>query len=168
MIELTAAPDGQAAADLIETIKTFFEGFDPNSLLPNLSKLLTDISLICRIALYVGPVLLMVLGLGYLFLAPKEANWYFGYHTYFGMGSVEAWQFTQHLSGIVFAGLGAILLAATVIVDFAVPTADVNALVWRCVYCLAAQAGLALLAVLFLNVSAMLRYDAKGRRKRRK
>ena len=54
-------------------------------------------------------MLLFLLGLVYLFLTPKEANHYIGYRCYFGMGSVNAWRFTQRLAGIVFGSLGLIL-----------------------------------------------------------
>ena len=58
------------------------------------------------VGIAIGPVVMLALGLAYLFLAPKEANYYFGYRTYFGMGSVHSWRFTQRLSGIVLSLLG--------------------------------------------------------------
>ena len=92
----------EAALD-IESIKEIMDAFDPASLLPELGEIFTVITSVCRIAVMVGPIILLILGLAYLFLAPKEANYYFGYRCYFGMGSVEAWRFSQRLAGAVWA-----------------------------------------------------------------
>ena len=78
----------------IESIKSLMDGFDPAALLPDLSDLFGSLATLCRFAVMIGPVVLLVLGLAYLFLSPREANYYFGYRCYFGMGSVQAWRFT--------------------------------------------------------------------------
>ena len=93
----------------IDGIKEIMDAFDPASLLPELSTITGKIELIARIAVMVGPIVLLVLGLMYLFIAPKEANHYFGYRCYFGMGSVKAWRFTQRISGIIMTVTGLIL-----------------------------------------------------------
>ena len=46
----------------IEDIKQIMDGFDPAALLPDLSTLEGKAELICRIAVLVGPVLLLALG----------------------------------------------------------------------------------------------------------
>lgn len=110
---LTATTPTEAALD-IEALKKAFEDFDLATLLPNLDSIFGKITLICRICVLVGPILLLVLGLSYLFLAPKEANYYLGYRCYYGMGSVHAWRFTQRIAGMVLGGLGLVL---TVVMD---------------------------------------------------
>ena len=74
----------------IDSIKEIMDGFDPAALLPDLSSVFGKIELLCRIAVVIGPIILLVMGLSYLCFAPKEANHYFGYKCYFGMGSVQA------------------------------------------------------------------------------
>ena len=93
----------------IESIKSLMDGFDPAALLPDLSDLFGSLATLCRFAVMIGPVVLLVLGLAYLFLSPREANYYFGYRCYFGMGSVQAWRFTQRIAGMLFGGVGLIL-----------------------------------------------------------
>ena len=58
----------------IDSIKEIMDGFDPTVLLPDLSDLFTKVQWICRIAIVVGPVILLAMGLAYLLLAPKEAS----------------------------------------------------------------------------------------------
>ena len=93
----------------IDSIKSLMDGFDPAALLPDLGELFGSLSALCRFAVMIGPVIMLVLGLAYLFLSPREANYYFGYRCYFGMGSVQAWRFTQRIAGMLFGGVGLIL-----------------------------------------------------------
>ena len=93
----------------IEDLKSLMDAFDPASLLPEIESVLDVVLYAVRMATLVGPAVLLLLGLGYLIFAPKEANYYFGYRCMFGMGSVEAWRFTQRLAGIVWTVLGLVL-----------------------------------------------------------
>ena len=159
----------EAALD-IESIKELMDAFDPAALLPELGNIFSLITTVCRIAVMVGPILLLVLGLAYLLFAPKEANYYFGYRCYFGMGSVEAWRFTQRLAGIVLGALGLILCGVMLFMSAGFAAMDTMEMVWKAFWCLIWQAGLSLLANLAIWITAALRFDAKGnyRKKRRK
>ena len=145
-----------------DSIKELMDGFDPAALLPDLTTVFGKIELVCRIAVMIGPVLLLLLGLTYLFLAPKEANHYLGYRCYFGMGSVQAWRFTQKLSGIVLGGLGLVLTAVMVFMMMSFRGMEVQAMLWRAVKCLIWQAALALLANLAINAAAFFLFDSRG------
>ena len=146
----------------IDSIKELMDGFDPAALLPELDTVFGKIELVCRIAVMIGPVLLLLLGLTYLFLAPKEANHYLGYRCYYGMGSVQAWRFTQKLSGIVLGGLGLVLTAVMVFMMMSFRGMEVQAMLWRAVKCLIWEAALALLANLAINAAAFFLFDSHG------
>lgn len=146
----------------IESIKGMMDAFDPASLLPDLSKFLGSLATVCRVAVMIGPVILLVLGLAYLFLSPKEANYYFGYRCYFGMGSVRAWRFTQRLAGLCLGGLGLVLTILMAIITSGYSSMDVMDMVWNAVSCLVWEAVLALIATLAINLTAMARFDARG------
>ena len=146
----------------IDSIKELMDGFDPAALLPELDTVFGKIELTCRIAVMIGPVLLILLGLTYLFLAPREANHYLGYRCYYGMGSVQAWRFTQKLSGIVLGGLGLVLTAVMVFMMMSFRGMEVQAMLWRAVKCLIWEAVLALLANLAINAAAFFLFDSHG------
>ena len=146
----------------IDSIKELMDGFDPAALLPELDTVFGKIELVCRIAVMIGPVLLLLLGLTYLLLAPREANHYLGYRCYYGMGSVQAWRFTQKLSGIVLGGLGLVLTAVMVFMMMSFRGMEVQAMLWRAVKCLIWEAVLALLANLAINAAAFLLFDSHG------
>lgn len=158
----TLATEATEAAIDVESIKQIMDAFDPAALLPDLSGLFGSLETVCRVAVMIGPVVLLVMGLLYLFLAPKEANYYFGYRTYFGMGSVHAWRFTQRLAGIGLGGLGLILTVVMYVISNGFGTMEVMDMVWKAVDCLVWEAVLAFLANAAIAAAAAFRFDRKG------
>ena len=144
------------------SIKEIMDAFDPAALLPELDTVTGKIDLVARIAVMAGPILILVLGLVYLFLSPREANHHFGYRCYFGMGSVDAWRFTQRLAGVVLGILG---LGLTVVMFFLVQSfggLEIMDLMGRAAVCLLWEIGLAAAACLGINITAMVLFDRKG------
>ena len=152
----------------IASIKEMMDGFDPATLLPELDQVFSTMALVCRVAVLVGPIVLLALGLAYLFLSPKEANYYFGYRTYFGMGSVHAWRFTQRLAGAILGGLGLILTVIMLIVSSGFGKLEVMDMVWRAVSCLTWEAVLALLANVTVAAAAAATFDRNGEFRKKK
>lgn len=149
----------------VEDIKQLMDGFDPAALLPDLTTVAGKMELICRIAVLLGPILLLTLGLIYFFLAPKEANHHFGFRCYYGMGSVEAWRFTQKLAGLVWSGLGLILSVVMLLSTLGFRNLTIVDQVWRSVKCMCWEAGLTLAAVLFIQIMAAVCFDRDGIRR---
>ena len=100
---------------MIDFLKSLMSDFDPMMLLPDLTALFDKLDVVLRVVVLAGPLCLLGLGLLYLLAPPAEANHIFGYRHYWGMSSVEAWQFTQKTAGLVWTGLG---MAMTVIMAF--------------------------------------------------
>ena len=146
----------------IDDLKTLMDEFEPATLLPELDTVLGKMELVMRVAVMIGPIVLLILGLAYLFLSPKEANHYFGYRCYYGMGSVEAWRFTQRLAGIVWSVMGLALIALMVLTSGGFRGMEVMAMVEKAVRCVLWQAGLVLASWVAINTIVALRYDAKG------
>ena len=72
-----------------------------DAVIPKIGDLLSNMKFWMGYLMIAGPVLMLLFGAYYFFLSPKEANHKAGYRTYFGMGSVQAWRFTQRLAGVV-------------------------------------------------------------------
>ena len=153
----------------IEDLKSIMDAFDPASLLPELGSILDVLVRAVRIAALAGPAVLLVLGLGYLIFAPKEANYYFGYRCGFGMGSVEAWRFTQRLAGIVWTALGLGLLIAMLVLTGGFADMEAYDVVWKGVTYILWEVGLVAVSCLFINTVVMTQftYDGEYRRDRR-
>ena len=163
---LTATVPTEAAMDF-ERLKKAFDNFDLATLFPKLDSVFGRITLICRVCVLVGPILLLILGLCYLFLAPKEANYYFGYRCYYGMGSVHAWRFTQRIAGMVLGGLGLILTLVMFFISLGFGSMEISAMAWLTVKCLIWQAVLVILATLGINGLAMFWFNRRGELRRR-
>lgn len=149
----------------IEDIKQIMDEFDPAALLPDLSSLEGKVELICRFAVIVGPILLLAMGIAYFLLSPREANYHFGYRCFFGMGSSEAWRFTQRLAGAVWALLGLILTITMVMKTNGMREMDVMDQVWAAVHHLLWEAGLMLGSILAINITVAVFFSAKGERR---
>ena len=151
----------------LEGIKELMDAFDPASLLPDLSSVVGMVMTAARYAVLAGPIVLLAMGLAYLFLSPKEANYKFGYRCYFGMGSVESWRFTQRLAGIVWTVLGLALTVVMVLVTGSYGGKEVIAVVDSAVTCLIWEIVLAAISCLVINLIVMLTFDRKGAPRKR-
>ena len=152
----------------IDSIKALLDGFDPASLLPDLSKVFDSLVPLCRFAVMVGPVVILLLGLSYLLLTPKEANYYLGYRCYFGRGSEYAWRFTQRLAGWLFTVAGLVLTVVIFAVSVSFPYMVLTAMVWRAASCLLVELAVAVLLNLTVNLSAAWHFDRKGKHRRKR
>lgn len=166
MMFLASTAATEAAFD-IKSIKELMDGFDPATLLPEVDAIVGKVQLICSLAILAAPVIMLLMGLAYLLFAPKEANYYFGYRTAFGMGSVSAWRHTQRVAGLVFGGLGLILTILMLMILLTFSGREAMDMVWLAVKCLLWEGALGLAAILSINSLAMYTYDYNGNRRRK-
>ena len=96
----------------MEKITEILDKLDFAKFVPELDKLMELVLKCARISVRVGPMCILLLGIIYLFLHPNEANHKAGYRTFFGMGSVYAWRFTQRVSGFIMLITGLVLNGA--------------------------------------------------------
>ena len=146
----------------LDSIKEIMDAFDPAVLLPALDTVIGRVDLICRIAVMVGPIVILLLGLSYFFIAPKEATHSFGYRCYFGMGSVEAWRFTQKLAGLVLGALGLVLTLVMFFVVIGFGGLEMMELVGRAAVCMIWEAALTIVACLGIHITAAVKFDRNG------
>lgn len=160
---MSTVPSTAASVGLdFGSIKEMMDAFDPAMLLPDLSQIGDTVASVARLAVMAGPLVLLAMGLAYLFLAPKEANYRFGYRCFFGMGSVEAWRYTQRMAGLVWGGLGIVLTVVMLVVSMGYAAKPVMEIVDSAVTCLIWQIVLVAVSCVAINVTVLLRYNAKG------
>lgn len=148
-----------------DALKILFEEFDLAAFLPDLTDVLGWIELLLRIAVMAGPVLLLGFGLLYLLAPPKEANHGLGYRFWWGMASLDAWQFTQHLAGLVWSVLGVVLTIVMALLSNAFRRMEPMDMVWSAVKCLGWELGLTALACLVIDIIVVCVFDRKGFRR---
>lgn len=152
-----------------EKLKELLGGLDLQAMLekilPDLTAMLEKTAALSRLCMLIGPFVVLAMGLYYFLNAPKEANYRSGYRCHFGMGSVEAWRFTQRLAGGIFSllGLGLAIwmaIAGAKLVGMAQMDAMAKMAGW-----ILWQAAALLVSRLVINFLVFLRYDRKGNRR---
>ena len=93
----------------MDIINSLLNDLDLTALVPELDTLTGWLQLLLQVAANVGPVTLLVMGIIYVVAPPKEATHKAGFRTYFGMGSIQAWRFSQLTCGAAIALLGLVL-----------------------------------------------------------
>lgn len=136
----------------MDKLLSLFDNFDLAKILPDLQKLFSDIRTWVGLLVLIGPLVLLGVGLYYMFFTPREANHRTGFRTPFGMGSISAWRFTQRIAGLVYAGLGLILLIVMLIWKATWSGLDILPYVTKAVTALIVQGVLVALAWLGLNI----------------
>lgn len=138
---------------------------DPASALPDLNTLFADLVPVVRFAVLLAPVVLLVMGLIYLFLAPKEANHTLGFRCWWGMSSVEVWQFTQRLAGITWTALGLILGAAGLFTGMGYESMSPDLMLIDALTAILWQLLLVFISIVAINLTLILLFDGRGRRR---
>lgn len=151
-----------------EMLKSILSGFDLGSLLPDLGELFGGMAPLLRLVVLVGPVCMLVLGLLNWRKPAPEANYHQGYRCYFGMGSVEAWLFTQKLAGMAWTGLGGVLTLVMFIRCWGLGKLSGYEAVCSAVESLFWELGLLVLSMLVINVVVAVNFDRNGNRREKK
>ena len=148
-----------------DSIKQMMDNFDPAALLPDLGNVAGLVGTIAGFAVVIGPVILLAMGLAYLFLSPKEANYRFGYRCYFGMGSVEAWRYTQRVAGLLWGAVGALLTVIALFTAVGYGGKEIMEVVDSAVTMLIWQVVATILSCLAINGLVMYHFDRNGGRR---
>lgn len=149
----------------MDKLKDLFNNFDLLSLLPELGGVTDKCALAARIAVLIGPACLLFLGLWYLLLPPREANYSAGFRCFRGMGSVEAWRFTQKLAGILWSAMGLVMLLVMFFLSRGYQAMGVNDALLSAVKALLWETGLVAVSGIAIRIVLLVRYDLMGNRR---
>ena len=153
---------------ILEKVTALFAGLENGPTAPDTGALIEKSMTIAKVLVIAGPLIMLILGLLYLFAAPREANHHFGYRCYFGMGSEQAWQFTQRIAGVTWIALGAVMTLVMLIVTARFPGQDVLEMLSTAGTCVVVEALVLLAATLVIRITVAACFDRHGERRRRK
>ncbi len=146
----------------LDALKILFEDFDIAAFLPELSALLGWIELILRLIVMATPLLLLFFGLLYLLAPPKEANYGLGYRCWWGMASLESWQYTQRIAGLIWTALGVTLTIIMALICNAFRRMEPMDMVWTAAGCMIWELVLTVASCVAVNVLVILKFDKNG------
>ena len=145
-----------------EGIPNLDDSFKLAELFPKLDKFWDTVSMLTRIFVMVGPLVLLGLGLLYFFAPPKEANHKLGFRTPWGMGSVEAWRFTQRVAGSIFGIAGFVMMLVMAKICNGYKTMDPVDAIQSAGQNLLWQAGIILVLCIVCHIIPIIFYTWKG------
>ena len=152
----------------MEKLTEIFEKLDLAKLVPPMDTLLDKLLWIAKVAVMAGPIVMLVFGLWYLLLPPKEANYGAGFRTWFGMGSVEAWRMTQRIGGTVWSACGLVLAVVMWFVSRGFAGGDPMVVAEKAVTCLVWQVAVAFISYIAVWIVMMVLFDSRGCRRGRR
>ena len=150
---------------MVDFVKSLLGDFDPVAFLPDLYMMFEHMDTALRIVVLAGPLCLLGLGLLYLLAAPKEANHVFGYRHFWGMSSVEAWQFTQKTAGFVWTGLGLAMTVAMAFIANGYRDMAWEAMLFSAFTSVVVELLLVVVSTFLINALVILHFDRKGQRR---
>ena len=147
----------------MEKITEILDKLDLAKFVPELDKLLELALKATRFAVRVGPMCILLLGIIYLFLHPNEANHKAGYRTFFGMGSVHAWRFTQRVSGFIMILVGLFLngSAKKAAEGFSIQNSD--EMISQAIDLIKVQLLWAVIIIVFMALLTTVMFNVKGK-----
>lgn len=147
----------------MEKITEIMDKLDLTKVVPELDKLLDLALKAARFSVRVGPMCILILGIIYLFLHPNEANRKAGYRTFFGMGSVHAWRFTQRVSGFIMLIVGLVLNGAAKKAAEGFSVKDPNAMIEQAFALIKTQIIWAVIIFVFMILLTAVMFNVKGK-----
>ena len=138
---------------------------DLSKFVPAMPVFLGALRALLVIIILAGPILLVTLGAMYLLRPAPEANFKYGFRTYFGMGSVEAWRFSQRIGGLVYIILGGVMTLGALVAFIILLKSSIPTILTGCAARLVIELILVTLTTFTLNIIISIRYDRDGYRR---
>ena len=130
--------------------------------LPKLDSVMEWSVKLTALAVKIGPLCILILGLIHMLIPPREANHKAGYRTFFGMGSPMAWRFTQRVSGAIMTVLGLILTLTASGAAKSFPEMDPMDMIDKAFSLVKGQVICSLAVFVFMIVLTALLFNFKG------
>ena len=150
---------------MVDFLKSLLGEFDPTALLPDLWAIFDKLDVALRVVVLAGPLCLLGLGLLYLLAAPKQATHLFGYRHFWGMSSVDAWQYTQKTAGFVWTGLGALMTIAMAFICNSYRDMAWEAMLLSALISVIAELIFVIVSTFLINALVILAFDRRGDRR---
>ena len=146
----------------MEKITELLNNFSLEMYIPKLDTLMGWVQWLVSLAVRLGPICILVLGIIYFLIPPTEANRKAGFRTYFGMGSVIAWNVTQRIAGAIMIPTGLILTIIAYVKVAKFPGYDMMTMVNVAFQAVKGQAICALIIYIFMFLLTAVLFDRKG------
>ena len=146
-------------------IMDLLKEFDIAGMFPEMGKFLHTLTVLLRVILLAGPVVMTALGVIYFFFPPKEANYSLGYRSNWSMSSVEVWTYAQRIAGLLYMCLGGLLTFAMTIVIIVIRNSEPISMLTTSLICLLIQVALVVASWIVIEIFLRRYFDVNGNKK---
>ena len=146
----------------MDQIMSLLKEFDIAGMFPEMGKFFHTLTVLLRVILLAGPVVMTVLGVIYFFIPPKEANYSLGYRSRWSMSSVEVWTYAQRIAGLLYMCLGGLMTVAMTVVVILIRNSEPMSMLTTSLVCLLIQIGVVLASWLVIEIFLHRYFDANG------
>ena len=128
----------------------------------NVSSILGLFAFLLYLAIFAGPVSMLALGLLYLFRPAKNPTKLYGFKAFCGMGTAQAWRFTQRIAALAFLAVGGILTIVMAVLCIVNSGQDLGQLASLSVSCLIWEVIFSAVAIVSINLVVFVFFDRNG------
>ena len=146
----------------METIRSLLDLLDIANYLPELSAFAGGTKLILWLLMLVGPVIMVGLGILSFTKPASEANYSWGFRSYFVMGSVEAWRYAQRLAGLCWLALGGGMTVIALGLGFLALVFNAGQTAVMALWGVGAELLLVVASWIFVNAMVIKNFDKDG------
>ena len=148
--------------NIIDKLVSLVDEFDLAAVFPELDSVIGWAVTIARIFVLAAPLTMLILGLRYRYLPPKEANYETGYRFLFGMNSPRAWQYTQQLAGGIWTLLGGGMLVVVLILSLFFGGMEPMNMASTALWCVGLELVLIVVSCIMINHNVKKKFDKDG------
>ena len=152
--------------NIIDQLVALVDNFDLAALFPKMDSVIGWAAAVARLCILAAPLIMLGLGLWYRFAPPKKANHAVGYRFYYGMGSQQAWRYTQQLAGRIWTILGGALAVIMLIISLFFGAMDAMDMASTAVACIIWEVVLIVASCVAINVLVSKKFDKDGNPRR--
>ena len=128
----------------------------------NVAPILSVFTILLYVAIFAGPAAMLWLGLLYLIHPAKDPTRLYGFKAFCGMGTAQAWRFTQRIAALVFLCVGGLLTIAMTVICILYREQDLSFLASLSINCLIWEVVLAAVAIILINMVVFVFFDRRG------
>ncbi len=152
----------------MDDILSLLQDFDVANFLPEPDKFMSSLVGWVRLIVLAGPLVLLVLGLWYRFVAPKKPGSRGGFPLWVKIGSEQAWNFAQRLCNTAYLVVGGILTVLMLVISLFFNKDHGLAMVNIALVCVLVELIVIVIAWVVINLLVGKAYDKDGKLRKRK
>lgn len=143
-------------------LSSVLRDFDVANLLPEMDTFLGQLRFWLGLFVTIGPLVMLIFGLLYLFRPTDSRHSLFGYRSYYTSGSDASWRFAQRIAGMCWTAVGGGLFAIMLILSLFYGLMDPLQMAITTLVCVCVELALVIASQVFIHKQVLKYFDKDG------